>query len=359
MRTKYLLAALFLVGVGCEDNHSGQPSDPPGPARIMRVMVQDAIPQGARGVAMDLLDVPGSALSTSVACDNLNPCTPQFNMQRVVPDFSCKAGLCNDPLRAGAAPITPPEKHLVGEYGGTMIRVVFNKLLASGIEKIPNLVELDDWTGAPVPGVFYWDPTGALATADPILSPYGPAIVFKPNAVLAPHVTYTLKLAAGLTDRQGNAVVDQGGNAIAGAYTKTITTEDLTMIAATTTTDVTTTGAVTLAPDEILQLGFNSGIDPTTVSCTATNGGASVPVLAFSEAGLSCAGNIDRTVVDFVATDGAGNVVDWPAGTYSIRCGGKDGFTGASSFTVAGSFAVSGAATAGDPHSRTRHVVCN
>lgn len=354
MKTQVLLVAL-LAAAGCEDNHSGQPTDPPGPVRLMRVMVQDAIPLGARGVAMDLLDVPGSPLTTATACDDVNPCTPQFNLQYTVPNVACHAGYCTDPLRAGAAPLTPPETHRRGEAGGSQIRVVFNKL---GVENTPNLIELDDWTGAAVAGSAYWDPSGSLLTSDPIVAPFGPAIVFKPNAPLAPHATYTIKLPAALHDRQGHGLADQQGNVLAGPFTMTFTTEELALIALTTTTDVTAPG-VSLTPDEILQLGFNAGVDSTSVSCSVTNGTTAVTVRPFSEAGAACGGAVDATVVDLVAANGTGGAIDWAPGSYSISCRGKDNVTGASTFSLAGTFTVGGAAMAGDPQARAQHAVCS
>jgi Big-like domain-containing protein len=358
MRTQYLLAALLVASAGCESTKSGQDSEPPGAVRIMRVMVQDAIPLGARGVAMDLLDVPGSALSTAVACDDVNPCTAQYNIQYNVPDVSCRGGLCTDPLRAGNAPLTPPETHRRGELGGTQVRIVFSKLLADGVENTPNLIEVDDWTGAAVAGMIYWDPSSSVTTVDPVVSPFGPAIVFKPNAPLAPHATYTIKLAPSLRDRQGHAVADQSGNVLAGPFTMSFTTEDLAIIALTTTTDVTAAG-LSLKPDEILQFGFNAGVDAATVACTVTSGTTTVAVRPYSEAGAACGSAVDATVVDLVAADGTGAAIDWAAGSYSIGCTGKDNASGAGTFSLAGSFTVAGAATAGDPQSRAKHAICN
>src|SRR4051812_11570296 len=122
-------AAVAVVGCG-DPSHD----DPSGPVMLMRIMVQDSQPFGARGAAMDLLDVPGSALSTAVACDASHPCTVDYTMQHIAPELTCTAaGTCSDPLAAGLAPLTPPESHRTGEAGGTQLRLVFNKLLSSTI----------------------------------------------------------------------------------------------------------------------------------------------------------------------------------------------------------------------------------
>src|SRR5438445_5765022 len=93
-------------------------------------MVQDSQPFGIRGVAMDLLNTPGSLLSTAVACNDSHPCLPQFVLAGHNPDFSCTpAGLCSDPLAAGVAPLVPAETGAPGEAAGVQIRRVFSKLL--------------------------------------------------------------------------------------------------------------------------------------------------------------------------------------------------------------------------------------
>src|SRR5262249_21221699 len=150
------------AAVGCDDTHTGQSQDPGGPVQLVRIMVQDSQPFGVRGIAMDLLDVPGSAFSTATACNDVNPCSPQFVLAGKNPDFSCTpAGFCNDPLAAGAAaPLTPPESGAPGELGGTQVRLVFNKLLPSTI-KASDVVQLVDGGGVAVAADVSWDPTGS------------------------------------------------------------------------------------------------------------------------------------------------------------------------------------------------------
>jgi hypothetical protein len=355
MRYKLLALSFAAVAVvGC-----GDPShdDPPGPVQLVRIMVQDSQPFGARGVAMDLLDVPGSLFSTAVACNAGNPCTVPYTMQHIEPLLTCgQAGLCNDPLAAGLAPLTPPETHRQGEAGGTQLRLVFNKLLSASV-KTEVVLEVDDATGAPVSGLAEWDPSGAAnISSDVILIPYGPALVFKPDAPFQAGATYTIKLdTSKVTDRVGNPLADQSGALITGTYTKSFTTEGLMLLPKTTLTNVTAAAAPAITPDEIVQLSFNAPAAATT-ACTATMGGAPVAVKAYADGGVSCAAT-DATLVNIVAVDGTGAATDWAAGSYTVSCT-IDAAGGGGSTTVAGSFTVAGTALAGDPQSRTQHVVC-
>ncbi len=357
---KLLALGLVVVATGCDDNHTGQLKDPSGPVQLVRIMVQDSQPFGVRGVAMDLLDTPGSTYSTAVACSDIDPCLPQFVLAGANPDFSCTpAGTCNDPLAAGVAPLTPPESGAPGEAGGTQIRLVFNKLLPATIQAA-QVAELDDAAGNKVAADAIWDPTGSsTTTSDPIRSPFGPAIVLKPTAPLDANAQYTIKLNGALvTDRAGNPMADPSGAVVSGVYTKPFTTEKLALLAATTLTDVTSPG-VSIKPDEILQLGFNARFASAT-SCTAMLGGTAVQLKAYPEAGsdpAACAAATDATLLDLVAVDAQGAPVDWAAGSYSVSCqvvaNGGGGTT-----TVSGTFTVAGTATAQDPQSRTQHVVC-
>ncbi|HEX6838427.1 MAG TPA: Ig-like domain-containing protein, partial [Polyangia bacterium] len=348
---------LALVSVGCG---SETPSDPAGPVRLVRIMVQDSQPFGARGVAMDLLDTTGSPLSTAVACDQNHPCAADYLLQQSAPDFSCNAGVCNDPLApVGPAPLIPPATGRQGEAGGTQLRLVFDKLLPASISPT-QVLEVDDASGAPVDGTATWDPSGSpTVSSDLILIPYGPALVFKPNAPFQASTQYTIKVNAALvTDRNGDPMADQNGNVIAGTFTKAFTTENLAYLTQTTLTDVTKSGAVSITPDDILQLGFNAPAAAST-ACTATMGGAAVTVKAFAEAGASTANcaTANATFLDIVAVDGTGAPADWAAGDYTISCTVNPAGGGAAT-TVSGTFTVAGSAQAGDPQSRTQHVVC-
>lgn len=356
MHYKLLALSFVVAAVGCGSDST---TDPAGPVMLMRIMVQDAQPFGARGVAVDLLDTPGSPLSTAIACDANHPCVADFLLQQVSPNVACTtAGTCTDPLAAGDAPLTPPATGRQGEAGGTQLRLVFSKLLPSTI-KPTDVLEVDDASGTAVPGTALWDPSGSpTVSSDPILIPYGPALVFKPNAPFNAHAQYTIKVNASLvTDRAGNPMADQNGVVVTGTYTKPFTTEALLLLPQTTASDVTKAG-LTVTPDEILQLGFNAPAASTT-TCTATTGGAPVPVKAYAEAGADttrCAAP-DATLLDIVAVDGTGAATDWAAGDYTVSCT-VDAAGGGGSTTVSGTFTVGGAAQPGDPLSRTQHVIC-
>src|SRR4051794_17045852 len=159
MRTQFLYVGLLsmtlaggLVSAGCSDIHTGQPSDPGGPVKLVRVMVQDddIAGQGGVGSAIDLLDRPGTPLSVAVEC---NPDSKPCNVQYLVNgsgSFTCepedavtgwehsKTGFrCTDPLNPinpdGSAKPIPlqPSTGGPGAISGTEIRLVFNKVLNS------------------------------------------------------------------------------------------------------------------------------------------------------------------------------------------------------------------------------------
>ncbi|HEX9104005.1 MAG TPA: Ig-like domain-containing protein [Polyangia bacterium] len=356
-----LLVLTFGAAVAAAGCGSDAPGDPAGPVKLVRIMVQDAQPLGARGVAMDLLDTPGSPLSTALPCDANHLCAADYLLQQVAPDFTCtQAGTCNDPIAAGAAaPLVPPATGRQGEAGGTQLRLVFNKLLPSTISPT-DVLEVDDAAGNRVAGAATWDPSGTPnVSSDLILIPLGPALVFKPSSPFEAHVQYTIRVNAKLvTDRQGNPMADQNGTIVAGTFTKSFTTETLALLPQTTLTDVTKAAAVAIVPDDILQLGFNAPAAATT-ACTATVGGAPVLVKAYADAGASAAncGAANATFLDIVAVDATGAPTDWAAGSYTVSCS-VDGLGGGGSTTVSGTFTVGGAAVAGDPLSRTQHVVC-
>ena len=346
---------LVAAAVGCDPSNS----DPGGPVTLVRIMVQDSQPYGVRGVAMDLLDTIGSPYSTAVRCDANTPCVPQFMLGGVAPDVSCtQAGVCTDPLTAGLAPLTPPETHREGEEGGTQLRLVFDKVLSTK-NAAGDVLEVDDATGAKVVGDAYYDPSGAPTSSDPIRAPYGPALVFKPTSPFDAQAQYTIKINAALVaDRSGNPMADQTGTIVSGTFTKTFTTENLALLPATTLTNVAGTTAVSVTPDEILQLGFNAPAGAAT-SCTASMGGVPVAVKAYAEAGADtskCAAT-DATLLDIVAVDALGAPTDWATGDYTVSCdvaaAGSAGST-----TVTGAFTVAGTPLPNDPQSRTQHVVC-
>ena len=57
---------------------------------------------------------------------------------------------------------------------------------------------------APVPSVTYWDPSGSpVNTFDPLIAPFGPAVVLEPQSPLLPDTVYRLVLdPTNLLDRK-------------------------------------------------------------------------------------------------------------------------------------------------------------
>ena len=211
MRYKLLALSLSVAAVGCGSDST---TDPAGPVMLVRIMVQDAQPFGVRGVAIDLLDTPGSPLSTAVACDANHPCVVRFPLA---------AGLARRGVHdrrhlhrsAGRrlAPLTPPERRGAGRSGRHAAAPRLQQAAAVDDPGRRDVVEVDDASGTPVPGTALWDPSGSpTVSSDPILMPYGPALVFKPNAPFNAHAQYTIKVNASLvTDRAGNPMADQNG----------------------------------------------------------------------------------------------------------------------------------------------------
>jgi hypothetical protein len=394
MRTQFLYVGLLgmlaggVASTGCDDNHLGQLSDESGPVKLVRIMVQDSDPLGFSGAATDLLDLPGSPFSTAVACDDVNPCATPYTLGRANPDFKCKAGVCNDPLapKTSGVNINIPVGNL-GGGAGTQIRFIFNKLLNNSFEtvtsdpaKLPGsekkyvlaagVAELDGPNGMPIGNIgtlgSYWDPTGSPTnTSDPVFIPFGPAIVIKPGVILAPNVTYTVKLTTSMiTDRKGNPMADQTGAVVSGVYTKTFKTENIRDISAAFGASDITDPTLTIKPNDVIQIAFNTGVDETSVACTVSLGATPVTVVAFGERGgdpTMCSapamGMIgapnDDTLLNVFPTDVADPVTavpamtGWAAGDYTIHCTGKDDSYGMGSFDLMGGFKVAGAN--GDP----------
>lgn len=393
---------------GCDNIDAGHGSDPSGPVKLVRLMVQDSTPSEGVGFAIDLLDTPGSPLSTAFACSDTQPCLQQFTMGGNNVNFTCntQTNTCNDPIGANQlVTITPPLAGIAGEDGGDQIRFVFNKVLSNAIEnitinpaKLPGsnetyalvkgLVELDGPDGAAVQLAHsYWDPAGSpINTSDVISNPFGSAIVMKPALYLAPNATYTVKILqpSMLTDRTGQPLADQNGMPISGTYSKTFTTVDLAMQVA--TPDVTNAGA-TIKPDEVLQFQFNSGVldfttpkagPPSMISASAVVTGPSgnIPVVVWADRGSDpamCNNNQNDLVLNVYPLDPAGStdpatampLAAWPAGDYTIKLKvisddqyGKGSFDSTAGGGSAWSFTVSGSAGgAKDGQSVLQHVL--
>jgi hypothetical protein len=395
MRTQFLYVGLLsmmaggLVSAGCDDIHSGQSSDPSGPVKLARIMIQDSTNCGATGAFVDpvsglspngtltdLLDTKGSPLSFATVCDDINPCLPQFTIGGSNPDFSCTGGFCNDPIEPLPTGVPVPQGFcgVPGEFAGTQIRFVFNKLLNSSFEtvtidstKLPGadktymvaagIVDLVGPDGMSVPSRVVWDPGGSSTlTSDPIFHQFGSALVIKPLVVLTGGVTYTLKLdSTKITDRKGNPMADQNGNLVSGTYTKTFTTAPvglslpITYYVQGAPQDV--VNGASLLPNEVLQLYFNSGIDYTKTTCTVTGPAGAVNVEWWSDMGdtptmADCAANFNDQALDIFPIQTAGTPLPggWPAGDYTVHCTGVDDSYGTSMFDISGTFSVSGTA---------------
>lgn len=362
MRTQFLYVGLLsmtlaggLVSAGCDSNHTGQPSDPSGPVKLVRAIIEDddSASQGAggeRGIATDLLDKPGTPLSTAVSCDvNLKPCLTQYNFNFSPPDFSCSSdtgtGTCADPLApTGTVQIEEPDG--LGGSGGVQIRLVFNKLIqASKIETITpiaganpgmnetyalnaGVVDLMGPDGV-VSTTQYWDPSGSpVNTSDVIVNPFGPAIVIKPNAPLLTSTNYTIVVHTGtITDRKGNPMGDQNGNVLTGDYSLPFTTEALTELASSPAPDATTM-VTTLATDGVLSFTFQADLaDPTaagnfTYTLTPAPPAGDI-VFAYLDqtqdpTTMMCTPTVPGGTLHITLATAAGVPVAWPAGDYTL-----------------------------------------
>lgn len=340
-----LVAGTAAVATGCDDLSSGRVSDPPGPVRLTKVLVQDnnfvGGPPAQRAGIVDLLDK-----SPPVTCSDVDPCINQFLIAQTTPPLACsnpQGGVCVDPLAV------PPEGVPLNA-GGTNIRLVFNKLLDNSIETVAvdangaplpghpymlvaGIVELLGPDGKPVAGsTAYWDASGSPDfTSDVIWIPFGPAIVINPGS-LDPSTKYTIRLhPAMLRDRKGNAVADAGGAPLADPTDFTFTTEGITPNPDASYPDFTTT-PTKIAPNEVLQFAFWETLDETSVTVTATGpaGFVASQIEAYADRGsdgAKCATNENDAQLDFVYTTGTGAArmpADWPAGDYTLSFTVKD-----------------------------------
>lgn len=416
MRTQFLMVGLLsvaggLVGtVGCDDNHSGQPSDPSGPPQIVHVMIVEPLDNG-RASAVDLVDS-----QPPVACNDLLPCTAQFNLGSVSPDVSCSVtgtatmGVCNDPLMvtsAGVPLFVPFPLPAQGDAGsGTTIRVVFNKVLDNRIEMItpaldkagnpvttpgktlnydlvPTVAKLVDPAGKEVPSKKILDNGGSPTfTSDLILAPLGPAIVIKPKAPLVPKTKYTIQLdGSQIKDRNGNLGVDQNGSPLGTPYTLSFTTESVVLQTAVnapngsaTVPEFTAPSMVMggkcvahtscIAPDTVIQLNFWTSVTdapPTTV--TVTGPGGPVMVEQFLDNGSDptmCMANQNSNVLDVypVTAPGVPVATGWAPGDYTMVVHVVSDQNPMASYDNTLKFTVAGpAGGAMDPNSIGNHVL--
>jgi hypothetical protein len=385
-----LLVAAGLASA-CDDTTAGQPIDSTAPPRLVHLTVQDvrglqgnaspAVGFVQRNSVIDLLDD-----APAIACSDTNPCVGQFNIDYTVPDFGCSAsgagqsGTCNDPLKvpASGVPLSVP-LGVNGDAGsGMQIRLVFDKLLDGKIVTVTvdptkppgknfsyvladGIVELDDATGAEVPSVKIYDNGGSSTfTSDLMLAPFGPAIVVKPKAPLAPATSYTIKLLdpSLLVDREGNAAVDANGNALPKPFVAKFTSEPLTANPAGSFPDFTM--PVTLKPNQIVQLAFWEPVDEATAQLVVTGPGGAVAALAYSERGSDptmCMASQNPWLLDVAHTVAGGLPADWPAGDYTLTLTIKDATGGSSAATGTLSFTVAGTSDPMDPEGYQQHVL--
>lgn len=405
MRTQFLCVGLLsafaggLVGTaGCDNVTAGQSTDPKGPPKLVRVLVQDARFLGEFPNRLSVTDLIDS--DPPIACSDVSPvkpCIQQFTVGFVSPNVDCVNGFCNDPLKTPAAGVplamgipyvfAAPDMRDAGS--GLQIRLVFNKILDGSIEDImmdntkapgktnqyalkAGIVELDDPSGAEVPSIKYWDNTGAPSfPADLEYEPMGPAIVIKPGVPLMPATKYTIKLnSTMIKDRQGNAPADQAGTPLPATYTLDFTTEPLTLVA-----EVQGQGDFSpnypdftdpmmppeITPNQVLQFGFYGLVDGDAATVTVT-GPAGVNAIAFSDRGAdpTACTKADPTnyLFDIANTDGAGNPKDWPAGDYTVTFTvTADGTTSTYSPPDPLHFTVAGTADPMDPNGYQQHVL--
>jgi hypothetical protein len=372
-----------LVGAGgCDDVSTGHLADPSGPVRILRVLVQDAPAavvqmkgegNSTRGAAVDLLDH-----SAPVACDDSDPCQVLMAFGGGLGDFTCRNGICNDPLKAPATgvplnpdieavpampaqPATPqmdctpampaqPPTDGSPAVPGVSIRIVVSKLLdpskitSDGTSILPGVAELvDEGTGESMPLDqlnAIWDPAGSPEfTSDPVLAPFGPAIQLSPLG-LQHSSKYTVVIHPALiADRDGNPVADQDGNLLVKDLRLSFTTEDV-------SANVTVGSFKTVSPyqlpgdftplfgmpptiysTDVLQLAFwsNVDIDSFNYRLTGPDGNLITTAEKYYESPPdpdtgTCPEATSTTMqVDLYNTTGTpGKGAPWPVGTYKL-----------------------------------------
>lgn len=192
---RILVSLLFACGAAC--GPIGQDPEPTGPLRILHVVLLDQ----QRGLNPDLLNnQPGRP------CSTVEPCLPPVDCGRLV-FISASSGAylsldVPDPP-TGTICHDPENIREVEPSVDSVIRVSFDQHIdLTGLE-LPNgdldptLFNLSTTTEPPVsiPGVVRYDRSGSSDfSSDPNSLPYGPALVFDPDAPLTPTAEYRITL---------------------------------------------------------------------------------------------------------------------------------------------------------------------
>jgi hypothetical protein len=375
-------AVASLAATGCDDITAGQPAVSKDPPKLVRLTVQDQRGLGGnpspvvgfvqRDSVVDLLDD-----DPPIVCSNVDPCLAQYTIDFTFPSFDCsvsepgQVGICGDPIKLPerGVPLSVP---LGGSDAGSgmQIRLVFDKVLDNSIELVmtdpskgpgmtnsyalrEGIVELDAG-GTKVDTVNDYDGGGSSSfTADIILVPFGPAIILKPKAPLAPATTYTVKILdpGALKDKEGHQAVGKHGDALATSFT--FTTEPLTANPAASYPDF-SADKVEIKPNDVLQLAFWSPLRESTAMVTLTGPGGTVATVAYLDRGAdpaACADALNPFILDIAHDGGGGMPADWAPGDYMLTLTVADDVTGGSTFSSGAlAFTVTGDA---DPMSAT------
>jgi hypothetical protein len=359
-------AVASFAATGCDDISAGQPAVSKDPPRLVRLTVQDqrglgGAPSPAVGFAqrdsvVDLLDD-----DPPQACSYTQPCLSQYTIDFTFPKFACsvtepgEVGVCGDPIKLPASGLIPLSVPLgtAGDAGsGMQIRLVFDKILDNSIEEVTTdpskgpgmtntyklrdgIVELDAG-GTKVDTVNDYDAGGSSTfTADIMLVPFGPAVIIKPKAPLAPDTTYTVKILdpGALKDKDGRPALGKHGDALATTFT--FKTEPLTGNAAASFPDF-SADTVEIKPNDVLQFAFWSPLREATAMVTLTGPGGAVATVAYLDRGadpMACDDALNPFILDIAHDGGGGMPADWAAGAYTLTFTVADDVTGGSTFS--------------------------
>jgi hypothetical protein len=393
-----LAPALVALAGGCDDITAGQLMEDSAPPKLLKLIVQDETARSGRYIATDILDVaPGAACSVDSPCTASALGYPNPDCQ--IPD-GMTTGICPDQLSGSCATSNLGEFDLIGEGppydscgtatdgprpvylgtpivgGGNAIRLVFSKLLDPSIEMVmadpmtgaytyalpAGAIELDGPDGKPLAlipndpatggGLFYDAGGSPDTTSDPTVVPFGPAIVMKPAAPLAPNASYTVKI----TDP--SKFVDHAKQQVSNWMSPySFKTEQLTVIAA--FPDITVDMA-TVLPDDVIQLTTNSDVVLDPANFTLGCGGTPVKLLVWKDQGADPTMCMDTpSLIDIVAVDAGGTPVDLPDGMVcTLKIDGmKDNSLGLSTFAGSYKFTVKGPKDPTDGSSVTNYIL--